>query len=193
MLRRLYDRTMRLAAHRHALPALAVVSFVESSIFPIPPDVLMIPMCLADRRRSFWIATVCTVASVIGGFLGYAIGYYAFEAVGRPIIDFYGLNAKLAEFRQAFAEYGWWIIVIKGATPIPYKLITIAAGVAQFPLLEFAGASVISRGMRFYLVAALLWWFGEPIRTFIEKRLTLVTTVAAVLLVGGFIVVRYLF
>lgn len=193
MLRRLYDRTMRLAAHRHALPALAVVSFVESSIFPIPPDALMIPMCLADRRRSFWIATVCTVASVIGGFLGYAIGYYAFEAVGRPIIDLYGLNAKLAEFRQAFAEYGWWIIVIKGATPIPYKLITIAAGVAQFPLLEFAVASVISRGMRFYLVAALLWWFGEPIRTFIEKRLTLITTVAAVLLVGGFIVVRYLF
>ena len=103
LVRRLYDWTMRLAAHRRALPALAAVSFIESSIFPIPPDVLLIPMCLADRRRSLWIATVCTTASVAGGFLGYAIGYYAFEAVGQAIIDFYGLNAKLAEFRHAFA------------------------------------------------------------------------------------------
>jgi membrane protein YqaA with SNARE-associated domain len=192
MLRRLYDSIIGFAGHRHALPTLAAVSFVESSVFPIPPDVLMIPMCLADRRRSLWIATVCTLASVAGGFLGYAIGFYAFEAVGQAIVAFYGLEAQLQEFRDAFAEYGWWIIVIKGATPIPYKLITIASGVAQFPLGAFAVASVISRGMRFYLVAGLLWWIGEPIRRFIEERLTLVTTVSAAVLVGGFVVVRYL-
>ena len=191
MLRTLYDRILGFAARRHALAALAVISFVESSIFPIPPDVLLIPMCLADRRRALWIATVCTLASIVGGFLGYAIGYYAFEAIGERIINFYGLTQQLADFRQAFAEYGWWIIVIKGATPIPYKLITIASGVAHFPLGAFAAASVISRGMRFYLVAALLWWFGEPIRAFIERRLTLVTTIAVMLLVGGFVIVRY--
>ena len=192
-MRRLYDWTMRLAAHRRALPALAAVSFIESSIFPIPPDVLLIPMCLADRRRSLWIATVCTTASVAGGFLGYAIGYFLFESVGRAVLEFYRAMDQFDQFQQAFLEYGWWIIVIKGATPIPYKLITIAAGVAGFPLLAFAIASMISRGVRFFLVAGLLWWFGEPIRLFVERHLTLVTTVFAVLLVGGFVVVRYVF
>jgi membrane protein YqaA with SNARE-associated domain len=182
---------MRLAAHRRATAWLALVSFVESSVFPIPPDVLLIPMCLAARARALRIATVCTLASVAGGFLGYAIGFFAFEAVGRPIIDFYGLDRELEDFRALFQEYGWWIIVIKGATPIPYKLITIASGVAHFPLLAFATASVISRGMRFYLVALLIWRYGDPMRAFIERRLTLVTTAAAALLVGGFVVVRY--
>lgn len=191
MTRRLYDWTMRLARHRRASVALCVVSFAESSIFPIPPDVLLIPMCLADRARALRIATLCTLASVAGGFLGYAIGYYAFEAVGQWIIELYGLDRQLEEFRATFAEYGWWIIVIKGATPIPYKLITIASGVAHFPLAAFAAASVISRGMRFYLVALLLWWFGEPIRAFIERRLMLVTAAAAILLVGGFVLVRF--
>lgn len=193
MLHRLYAWMMGLASHRRALPALAVISFVESSVFPIPPDVMLIPMVLADRRRAWWIATVCTLASVIGGFLGYAIGFFLFETVGRAVLDFYNAMAQFEAFQQAFLEYGWWIIVIKGATPIPYKLITIAAGVAHFPLWAFAIASVISRGMRFFLVAGLLWWFGEPIRQFVERHLTLVTTVFVVLLIGGFLAIRFVF
>lgn len=192
MLRRLYDWTLDLAGHRRAKTALVAVSFAESSIFPIPPDALLIPMILADRARAFQLATLCLAASVAGGFLGYAIGHFLFEAVGLAVLQLYGLMEKFDAFKAAFAEWGWWIIVIKGATPIPYKLITIAAGALDFPLLAFTVASVISRGMRFYLVAALLWWFGEPIRRFIERHLTMVTTACVVLLVGGFVIVRYL-
>jgi membrane protein YqaA with SNARE-associated domain len=183
---------MAMAGHRHALWWMAGVSFVESSFFPIPPDVMLIPMILAQPRRAFLIATVCLVASVAGGFLGYAIGYWLLETVGQPILAFYGKMKDFEQFQAMFQEYGWWIIVIKGATPIPYKLITIASGAAHFPLASFAVASLISRGMRFFLVAALLWKFGPPIRTFVEERLTLVTTAFVVLLVGGFVVVKYL-
>jgi membrane protein YqaA with SNARE-associated domain len=184
---------MALAGHRRALPALAFISFLESSVFPIPPDVMLVPMVLADRRRAWRIATVCTAASVLGGFLGYAIGYFLFETIGRAVLEFYRAMDQFAQFQQAFLTYGWWIIIIKGATPIPYKLITISSGVAHFPLLAFAVASAISRGMRFFLVAGLLWWFGEPIRIFIERHLTMVTTLFVVLLVGGFLIVRYIF
>ncbi len=193
MIRRLYDWMMALAGHRHAIWWMAAVSFVESSVFPIPPDVMLIPMILAQPRRAFWIATVCTGSSVLGGFLGYAIGYYVLEALGRPVLEFYGQTKNLEAFQAMFQEYGWWIIVIKGATPIPYKLITIASGAAHFPLLSFAVASVISRGLRFFLVAVLLWKFGPPIRAFVEERLTMVTTVFVVLLVGGFIAAKFLF
>ncbi len=192
LVRKLYDWMMRLAGHRLALWWMAGVSFVESSVFPIPPDVMLIPMILARPSRAFLIATVCTVASVVGGFLGYAIGYWLLEAIGRPVLAFYGQMQNFEAFQAMFREYGWWIIVIKGMTPIPYKLITIASGAASFPLASFAVASVISRGMRFFLVAALLWKFGPPIRAFVEERLTLVTTAFVVLLVGGFVAVRYL-
>ncbi|MEE3625804.1 YqaA family protein [Nitrospirillum sp. BR 11752] len=191
MLRSLYDRTLALAGHRHAVWALAGISFIESSVFPIPPDLLLIPLILADRRRAFFLATVCTVASVLGGFLGYAIGYYFWDVIGHRIIDAYGLMDKYMEFKQGFDEKGAWIIILKGMTPIPYKLVTIASGAFQFDLLTFAGASLISRALRFFLVAALLWKFGEPIRTFVEKRLTLVTTLFLVLLVGGFVLLKY--
>lgn len=183
---------MALAGHRRAIWWLAAVSFVESSFFPIPPDVMLIPMILAQPRRAFWIALVCTLASVAGGFLGYAIGYWVLEGVGRPVLEFYGQTRNLEAFQATFQEYGWWIIVIKGATPIPYKLITIASGAAHFPLLSFTVASIISRGMRFFLVAALLWKFGPPIRAFVEERLTLVTTAFVVLLVGGFVAAKFL-
>ena len=192
MIRPLYDWMMRLAGHRHALWWLAAISFMESSFFPIPPDIMLIPMILAQPRRAFLIATVCTVSSVIGGFLGYAIGFWLLEGIGRPVLEFYGQTRNLEAFQQMFLEYGWWIIVIKGATPIPYKLITIASGAAHFPLWAFAVASVISRGMRFFLVAALLWKFGPPIRRFVEERLTLVTTVFVVLLIGGFVAAKLL-
>ena len=192
MLQRLYDWIMRLAAHRHAHWALAAMAFVESSFFPIPPDVLLIPMVLADRRHAFRLAALCTAASVIGGFLGYAIGYFAFSAVGAPILNFYHAMDRYDALKASFDQWGVWIIIAKGMTPIPYKLVTIAAGALQFNLASFAIASLISRALRFFLVAALLWWFGPPIRDFIEKRLALVTSAFLVLLVGGFIALRYL-
>lgn len=182
-----------MAASKRAPWALAAVSFAESSFFPIPPDIMLIPMVLSDRRKAWWYATVATVASVIGGILGYAIGYYFFEAVGLPILKFYGREHALDSFMAFVQEYGVEAVIIKGATPIPYKVVTIAAGVGQMNLWAFLGASIVARAMRFYLVAGLLYFFGEPIRAFIEKRLGMVMTVFLVLLVGGFVAVKYIF
>lgn len=193
MFQRLYDRTMSLAGHRHAMRVLALVSFAESSIFPIPPDAMLIPMVLAHRDRAWAMAGVCTVASVIGGIAGYAIGYFLFEAVGRPILDFYGYQEEFQRFTAAYNEWGLWIILIKGLTPIPFKLVTIASGVAHFDPLVFILASVATRGARFFLVAALLRRYGPPIRTFVERNLTAVATTALLLIVGGFLAVKYLF
>ncbi len=191
MLRSLYDWTMGLAAHRHALIALAVISFIESSVFPIPPDILLIPMILAARDRAWWIATVCTITSVAGGMFGYAIGFFLFEQIGQPVLEFYGYFERFHEFRVVYDEWGWWIVFGAGLTPFPYKVITIASGVMQFDLLTFTVASVFGRGGRFFLVAALLWYFGPVIRTFIERRLGLLTLLFFVLLIGGFLVVRF--
>jgi membrane protein YqaA with SNARE-associated domain len=193
MIRRLYDWVIRLAAHRLALPALGVISFLESSVFPIPPDVMLIPMVLANRARAFTIAAVCTVTSVLGGLLGYAIGYYAFETIGEWVVRTYHMETGLEAFRAGFDEYGIWIILIKGLTPIPYKLVTIASGAAHFDLFTFVWASIVTRGARFFLVAALLWKFGEPIRAFVEERLTLLTWLFLIALIGGFVAFRYLF
>jgi membrane protein YqaA with SNARE-associated domain len=193
MFQRLYDRTMALASHRHALWALAAVSFAESSIFPIPPDAMLIPMVLAHRDRAWIMAAVCTVASVIGGIFGYLIGYFLYEAIGRPIVDFYGYQNDFARFTAAYNQWGLWIILIKGLTPIPYKLVTIASGVAHFNFVVFILASIVTRGARFFLVAALLRRFGPPIRTFVERNLTMVATGALLLIVGGFLAVKYLF
>jgi len=192
VLRRLYDWVIRLSEHPKALQALAAVSFVESSFFPIPPDIMLIPMVLAQRARAWLIAGVCTVASVTGGFLGYAIGFYFFETFGNWLLDLYGLQGGFVQFQQQFNEWGLWIILIKGMTPIPYKLVTIASGAAHFDLLTFGVASLVTRGARFYLVTGLLYLFGEPIRTFIEKHLTLVTTAFVILIVAGFVALRYL-
>jgi membrane protein YqaA with SNARE-associated domain len=191
-MKRLYDWMMRLAADRRALPALAIISFAESSFFPIPPDIMLVPMVLAERRRAFVIAATATIASVVGGLLGYAIGYYAFETIGEWVVRTYGLQSALESFRTEFEQYGTWIILIKGLTPIPYKLVTIASGVAHFDLFTFVWASAVTRGVRFFVEAALLWRFGEPIRHFIEKRLALVTWGFLIALVGGFVVVKYL-
>jgi len=192
MLNRVYARTLALAASRYATAALALVAFAESSFFPLPPDLLLIPMILARPRRAFLFAGLCTIMSVLGGFLGYAIGYFLFDAIGRPILEFYHAMGRYDALKAAFAQWGVWIIIIKGLTPIPYKLVTIASGVAQFPIVPFALASLVSRSLRFFLLAALLWRFGEPVREFIERRLMLVTSLFAAALVGGFVALRYL-
>ncbi len=192
MIRPLYDWTMRLAAGRNALPALGAVSFAESSFFPIPPDAMIIPMVLARPDRAWSIALVATAASVIGGMVGYAIGFYLFNLIGERLIELYGYQDKFEAFRQAYAQWGLWIILIKGLTPIPYKLVTIASGAAEFNFPLFVAASIATRGARFFLVAALLRAFGPPIRDFIERRLTLVTTLFVAGIVGGFLIIRYL-
>jgi membrane protein YqaA with SNARE-associated domain len=193
MLRRLYDWTMSLAAHRQATRALAGVSFAESSFFPIPPDVLLIPMVIAERRRAWQFATICTVASVLGGLLGWVIGAFLFETVAQPILQVYGYADKFAEFAARYNQWGAWIVFMAGLTPFPYKVITIASGATGLSLPIFIVASILSRGLRFFAVAGLLYWLGPPIRDFIERRLGLVFTAFVVLLLGGFVVARYMF
>ncbi len=192
MIQGLYDWTLRLAQSRHALWALAFIAFIESSVFPIPPDILMIPMIIAAPSRAFLIAGVCLVSSVLGGLLGYYIGYGLFETVGRPVLEFYGKDAYFDEFRARYNEWGAWAVLIAGVTPFPYKVITILSGATALSLPVFIVASIVARGLRFFVVAALLWKFGEPIRYFIEKRLGLMFTILTAALLGGFLALRYL-
>jgi len=192
MLRRLYDWTISLAQTPHALWALAVVSFIESSFFPIPPDVLMIPMIIARPSRAFLIAGIATVASVTGGLFGYYIGASLMETVGQPILELYGKGDSFTEMSAVFNEYGAWAVVIAGVTFLPFKVITIASGVTGLPLSVFIASSIFARSLRFFLVAALLWKYGEPIRDFIEKRLGLMFILFCVLLIGGFAMIGLL-
>ncbi|MGH1445659.1 MAG: YqaA family protein [Cognatishimia sp.] len=192
MLKGLYDWTMRLADHPRAIWALAIVSFVESSFFPIPPDILMIPLILAAPHRAWLIAGVAMVSSVLGGLFGYTIGALAFEQLGQPILEALGKGDAVAEFNTRFNDFGFWAVLGAGITPFPYKVITIMSGWTGMPIATFFVSSILARGLRFFIVAALLWKFGAPIRDFIEKRLGLVFTVFLVLLFGGFLVVRYL-
>ncbi len=191
MLRRLYDWTMSFAARRNARWALAGISFAESSFFPIPPDVLLIPMVLANRRKAWEIAAICTLASVLGGVLGYAIGAFLYDTVGLWLINLYNLYDKVEAFRQSYAEWGIWIILLAGFTPIPYKVFTIASGLAGYDLILFIILSVIGRGGRFFMVAGLLYFYGQPIRAFIERRLEMLTAGVAAVAVCGFVIVRY--
>ena len=192
MLRRLYDFILSLAASPRAGLWLAVVAFAESSFFPIPPDTLLLPMALAKPERAWRYALICSVSSVVGGLLGYAIGALLYEQVARPILEIYHYTAQFEVFRQRFAENGVAIILLKGLLPIPFKIITIAAGVAQMNLPAFVAACVVTRSARFFLEAALLRRFGPPVREFIEQRLMLVTSIAAAAIVGGFVLVRYI-
>jgi len=192
MIRKLYDWTLSLAGHPRALWALAVIAFVESSFFPIPPDVLMIPMIIAAPTRAFRIAAVATVASVLGGLFGYAIGALLFETVGQPILDFYGKTDAFDSFATRYNDWGAWAVLIAGVTPFPFKVITIASGTTGLSLPVFILSAVLARALRFFAVAALLWKFGPPIRDFIEKRLGLMFVIFCVLLIGGFYLVRYL-
>lgn len=192
MLQGLYNWTMRLADHPRALWALALVSFAESSFFPIPPDVLMIPMILARPSRAWLIALVALVSSVLGGLLGYAIGAFAFDTIGQPILAALGKADAMAEFSARFNDIGFWAVLGAGVTPFPFKVITIMSGWTAMPLGTFLATAILARGIRFFLVAALLWKFGAPVRLFIERRLGLVTTVFFVLLIGGFFLVSAL-
>ena len=191
MLRRFYDRVLRLAASPKAPLWLALVSFAESSFFPVPPDALLVPMILARPDRAWRLAAICTVASVLGGMLGYLIGYAFYDAVALPLIHFYHLEAKADAFVAGFQQYGLWIILIKGLTPIPYKIVTITSGLAHYDFALFVAASAVTRGARFFIVAALLRRFGEPVREFIERRLTLVTSLTAAGIVGGVLLLRF--
>ncbi|MDB5668108.1 MAG: cytochrome [Alphaproteobacteria bacterium] len=192
MFRGLYDWTLRLAHHRNAIRSMAVVSFAESSFFPIPPDVVLVPVVLANRDRAYTIAGICTIASVLGGVLGYLIGYALMESVGAWLVAVYGMDDGIRDFRQMFDAYGAWIILAKGLTPIPFKLITIASGIAQFSFGIFIVAATITRAFRFYLIAFLLKRFGEPVQSFIERRLTLVGWGVLIALFGGFAAVALL-
>jgi membrane protein YqaA with SNARE-associated domain len=192
VLTRLYNWTMDLAAQPYALWALALVAFAESSVFPIPPDVMLIPMVLAARAQAWVIAGVCTIASVLGGIAGYGIGYFLYEAAGQPIIAFYAYEHQFVEFQGLYAKWGAWIVVGAGFTPIPYKIFTIASGVAQLDVTTFTVASLLSRGARYFLVAVLLWYFGPLIRAFIEGNLRLLVTLFFALLLGGFLALSYL-
>ncbi len=193
MLRRLYEWTLAKAAHPQSERWLAAISFIESSFFPIPPDVLLAPMCLARPERAWRYAAICTVASVLGALLGYAIGYFLFETIGRAIIDFYGVGADFDAFRSTFNEQGWIIVLLAGFTPLPFKVITIAAGATAMPLYILVMAAVIARAGRFFLVAALLWKFGQPMKAWIDRNFALATTLIGAAAIGGFVALKYLF
>lgn len=188
MLRRIYDWCIDAAHKPYALWIMAAVAFAESSFFPVPPDVMLIPMSLARPARAWLYASVCTAASVLGGVLGYAIGALLYDSLGHWLIQLYGLGDKVEAFRVGYAEYGAWIILLKGLTPIPYKLVTITSGFANFNIWLFVVLSVIARGGRFFVVAILLNRYGDWIRVRIEKHLGLWVSLGAGVLVAGFIV-----
>ena len=190
MLRTLYHRVLALAASPRAPLWLAVISFAESSFFPIPPDALLVPMALARPERAWRLALICTIASVLGGILGYYIGYALFDVIATPLLHAYHYEAAFARFKETYAEWGLWVILVKGMTPIPYKIVTIASGAASFSFPLFVAASIVTRGARFFLVATLLHFYGEQVRDFIERRLTLVTTLVAAGIVFGFVILK---
>ena len=192
MLRRLYDWCIGAAGQPHAAWIMGAVSFVESSFFPVPPDIMLIPMVLARPDRAWFYAAVCTFASVVGGMLGYFIGAELYDSVGLWLIGLYGYGDKVEAFREAYAQYGGWIILLKGFTPIPYKLVTIASGFAGFNFLWFVLLSIITRGARFFVEAALLNRFGPQARAIIEKRLGFWFTASLLVVVAGVIAAAYL-
>jgi membrane protein YqaA with SNARE-associated domain len=193
MLKRLYDWCIAEAGTPHASWIMGVVSFAESSFFPVPPDAMLIPMSLARPDRAYFFATLCTLASVAGGLLGYFIGAVLYDSVGLWLISLYGYGDKIDAFRDAYAQWGTWIILLKGVTPIPYKIVTIASGFFGYPVIPFILLSLIARGVRFFLVAFLLSRYGLQAREIIEKRLGFWVSVSAVTLLVGIVAAVYLF
>ena len=192
MIRRLYDWTMNFSANRNAMWALFVISFIESSVFPIPPDILLIPIILASREKAWKVASICTIASVLGGIGGYGIGYFLYDSVGLPILQMYGKADKFAEFQTMYNEWGAWVVAMAGLTPFPFKVVTIASGVTGLDMPTFVISSFLSRGARFFIEAGLLWYFGEPIRIFVEKYLAWLVTGGFIVLFGSFVAIKFL-
>ena len=190
LVRRVYDEVISLSSRKNALFWLAVISFVESSFFPIPPDIMLIPMILATPKQAWKIAGVCTVSSVIGAYLGYIIGFYFFQLIAEPILNFYHFMDRFNTFKNLYNEYGAWIVFGAGITPFPYKIITIASGVVHLNLAIFTIASIIARGLRFFLIAWLLKTYGEAMKNFIEKNLGWLSVLFLVLLIGGFALLK---
>ncbi len=193
MLRRMYDWCIASADKPYALWMLGIVSFAESSFFPVPPDVMLAPMSLAQPKKAWMFALVCTITSVAGGVLGYAIGALLYDSVGGWIIQLYGMGDKVEAFRESYAQWGAWIILGKGLTPIPYKLVTITSGFAGYNLFLFILFSVITRGARFFILAFLFNRYGPAAREIIEKRLGFWVTIGAIGLLLGFVVVFWIF
>jgi len=186
MLQRTYNWVLSFANHPYAPWILAAVSFAESSFFPLPPDPLYVAMLLARRDKTWQLAAICTISSVVGGWLGYAIGYGLYETIGEFILQTYGLQGAFDKFQDSFNYWGFWIVALKGLTPIPYKVVTIACGVTGLDFTTFTFASLIARGFRFFLLALLFWHYGAPIKEYIDKNLTFVTMASLGALVGGF-------
>ncbi len=192
-LRKLYDWVLHWAQTPYGVPALFILAFAESSFFPVPPDVLLIALAISIPRRAFYYALICAVGSVLGGMLGYLIGYQFMETVGNRIIEFYGVTGQWTYVGELYKHYAAWAVGIAGFTPIPYKVFTIAGGAFQIDFLVFVLASAISRSARFFIVAALIYFFGPPIRAFIDKYFNTLAIAFVILLVGGFVLVRYVF
>lgn len=190
--RKVYDTTLDLASRKNAIVWLFAISFIESSFFPIPPDIMIIPMVLAMPKNAYRIASIATLASVLGGYLGYGIGIFGYEMIARPLLEFYGYMAQFEKFENYYQEYGAWIVFGAGITPFPYKIITIASGVVHLNLAVFTVASILARGLRFYIIAILLKHFGEPMKVFIEKNLNILSILFLLLLIGGFAVIKFL-
>lgn len=188
--RRLYDWVLSWAEKRYGAWMLAILSFSESSFFPVPPDPLLIALCLGSKPRSFYFAFVCSVASVLGGLAGYAIGILAFETIGQIILDWYDAAEMYVSVQRHYANHGFLYVFVAGFTPIPYKIFTIAAGVFELALAPFIFASVVSRSARFFLVATVIYFFGERVKDFIDRWFNLLTVVFAILLVGGFLLIK---
>ncbi len=193
MIRRLYEWCLATAHKPHAEWMMGFVSFIESSFFPVPPDVMLVPMAIARPSRAYYYATICTLTSVAGGVVGYAIGALLYDSIGQWLIALYGYGEKVDAFREAYNEYGAWIIVLKGLTPIPYKVVTITSGFAGYNLPLFIILSVVARGMRFYLLAFLLHRYGERARVILEERLEFWVVLATIVLVLGIVGALYLF
>jgi membrane protein YqaA with SNARE-associated domain len=193
MIRRIYDSIMSFASHPHAIWWLNAIAFVESSFFPFPPDPLFIAMILKQPNRAWAIALQCTISSVLGGILGYYIGYGLYETLGLWIIETYGLEESFANFQKQFDKWGFWIIALKGLTPIPYKIVTISSGLAGFDFKSFIMASLIARGFRFFMLATLLRFYGAEMKDYIDRNLYFVSTAGLLALIGGFILFKYAF
>ena len=190
--RNLYDWTLNKASHQSAPWFLSIVSFAESSFFPVPPDIVLIPMVLAKRTKAFFYALICTLSSVLGGILGYLIGLLLFNSIGILLINFYHLNDQMTQFQNYYNTYGVWIVIIAGFTPFPFKLITIASGLFQLNFIIFVVCSILSRGSRFYLVSVLLYFFGENIKLLIEKYFNFLTILFFILLIGSVFIIKAL-